>query len=79
MGAQIILCDPHRAVVVGPRRLVGQQVSSPDIRAGMALVLAALAADGRTTIGNVRQIDRGYAQIDEKLRRLGARIERVEG
>lgn len=78
MGAQIILCDPHRAVVVGPRRLVGQQVSSPDIRAGMALVLAALAADGVTTIGNVRQIDRGYEQIDEKLRKLGARIERVE-
>lgn len=78
MGAQIILCDPHRAVVVGPRKLVGQQVSSPDIRAGMALVLAALAADGVTTIGNVRQIDRGYEQIDEKLRQLGARIERVE-
>lgn len=79
MGAQIILCDPHRVVVVGPRRLNGQQVSSPDIRAGMALVLAALAADGVTTIGNVRQIDRGYEQIDEKLRRLGARIERVGG
>lgn len=79
MGAQIILCDPHRAVVVGPRRLVGQRVSSPDIRAGMALVLAALAADGVTTIGNVHQIDRGYEQIDEKLRQLGARIERVEG
>lgn len=79
MGAQIILCDPHRAVVVGPRRLAGQQVSSPDIRAGMALVLAALAADGITTIGNVRQIDRGYEQIDVKLRELGARIDRVEG
>jgi UDP-N-acetylglucosamine 1-carboxyvinyltransferase len=78
MGAQIILCDPHRAVVVGPSRLVGQQVSSPDIRAGMALVLAALAANGTTTIGNVRQIDRGYEAIDEKLRRLGAHIERVE-
>lgn len=78
MGAQIILCDPHRAVVVGPSRLVGQQVSSPDIRAGMALVLAALAANGVTTIGNVRQIDRGYEAIDEKLRRLGAKIERVE-
>ncbi|HRW09868.1 MAG TPA: UDP-N-acetylglucosamine 1-carboxyvinyltransferase, partial [Caldilineaceae bacterium] len=76
MGAQIILCDPHRAVVVGPRRLTGQQVSSPDIRAGMALVLAALAADGVTTIGNVRQIDRGYEQIDTKLRQLGAHIER---
>ncbi len=79
MGAQIILCDPHRAVVVGPRKLMGQQVSSPDIRAGMALVLAALAADGVTTIGNVRQIDRGYEHIDAKLRPLGARIERVDG
>jgi UDP-N-acetylglucosamine 1-carboxyvinyltransferase len=78
MGAQIILCDPHRAVVVGPRRLIGQPVSSPDIRAGMALVLAALAADGVTTIGNVQQIDRGYQRIDEKLRSLGARIQRVE-
>ncbi len=78
MGAQIILCDPHRAVVVGPRRLVGQQVTSPDIRAGMALVLAALAADGVTTIGNVQQIDRGYHKIDDKLRKLGAKIERSE-
>jgi UDP-N-acetylglucosamine 1-carboxyvinyltransferase len=78
MGAQIILCDPHRAVVVGPRRLVGQPVTSPDIRAGMALVLAALAADGVTTIGNVQQIDRGYQQIDEKLRALGAKIDRTE-
>ena len=78
MGAQIILCDPHRAVVVGPRQLVGQPVSSPDIRAGMALVLAALAADGLTTIGNVQQIDRGYQRIDEKLRNLGARIQRTE-
>ncbi|HXF64204.1 MAG TPA: UDP-N-acetylglucosamine 1-carboxyvinyltransferase [Caldilineaceae bacterium] len=77
MGAQIILCDPHRAVVVGPSRLVGQPVSSPDIRAGMALVLAALVADGVTTIGNVQQIDRGYERIDEKLRSLGARIQRV--
>jgi UDP-N-acetylglucosamine 1-carboxyvinyltransferase len=78
MGAQIILCDPHRAVIVGPSKLVGQQVSSPDIRAGMALVLAALAAQGITSIGNVRQIDRGYERIDEKLRALGAHIERVE-
>jgi UDP-N-acetylglucosamine 1-carboxyvinyltransferase len=78
MGAQIILCDPHRAVVVGPRRLVGQPVSSPDIRAGMALVLAALAAEGVTTIGNVQQIDRGYQRIDEKLRNLGARIQRID-
>jgi UDP-N-acetylglucosamine 1-carboxyvinyltransferase len=78
MGAQIILCDPHRAVVVGPRRLIGQTVTSPDIRAGMALVLAALAADGVTTIGNIQQIDRGYQNIDRKLRALGARIDRVE-
>ena len=79
MGAQIILCDPHRAVVVGPSKLVGQKVSSPDIRAGMALVLAALAAEGITTIGNVQQIDRGYERMEEKLRLLGAQIERVEG
>ena len=77
MGAQIILCDPHRAVVVGPSRLTGQHVTSPDIRAGMALVLAALVADGVTTIGNVQQIDRGYQDIDVKLRALGANIERV--
>ena len=77
MGAQIILCDPHRAVIVGPRKLTGQHVTSPDIRAGMALVLAALAADGVTTIGNVEQIDRGYERIDDKLRSLGARIDRI--
>ena len=78
MGAQIILCDPHRAVIVGPSRLHGEEVSSPDIRAGMALVLAALAADGVTTIGNVHIIDRGYQRIDEKLNALGASIRRVE-
>ena len=78
MGAQVILCDPHRAVVVGPSQLVGQQITSPDIRAGMALILAALAAQGKTTIGNIQQIDRGYQKIDEKLRALGARIERVD-
>lgn len=77
MGAQIILCDPHRAVVVGPSRLSGQHVSSPDIRAGMALVLAALVAQGTTVIDNVQQIDRGYEDIDVKLRALGARVERV--
>lgn len=77
MGAQIILCDPHRAVIVGPSKLTGQHVTSPDIRAGMALVLAALAAAGTTTIGNVEQIDRGYERIDDKLRSLGARIERT--
>ena len=78
MGAQIILCDPHRAVIVGPSQLVGQHVSSPDIRAGMALVLAALAAQGTTTIDNIQQIDRGYLRIDEKLRGLGAKIRREE-
>jgi UDP-N-acetylglucosamine 1-carboxyvinyltransferase len=78
MGAQIIQCDPHRVVIVGPQQLHGQPVFSPDIRAGMALVLAALAAEGTTTIGNVEQIDRGYQQIDDKLRALGARIERHE-
>ena len=78
MGAQIIVCDPHRVVVVGPARLVGQEVSSPDIRAGMALVLAALNAEGRTLIGNIEQIDRGYQRVDEKLRAVGARIERVD-
>ena len=78
MGAQIIVCDPHRIVVVGPSRLVGQEVSSPDIRAGMALVLAALSAEGRTLIGNIEQIDRGYQRVDEKLRAVGARIERVD-
>jgi UDP-N-acetylglucosamine 1-carboxyvinyltransferase len=78
MGAQIVLCDPHRCIVNGPSQLIGERVESPDIRAGLALVLAALAADGVTTIGNVEQIDRGYQQIDEKLRSLGAQIERVE-
>lgn len=78
MGAQIIVCDPHRVVVVGPSQLVGQEVSSPDIRAGMALVLAALSAEGRTLIGNIEQIDRGYQRVDEKLRAVGARIERVD-
>jgi UDP-N-acetylglucosamine 1-carboxyvinyltransferase len=77
MGANIILCDPHRAVVTGPARLRGQRVESPDIRAGMAMLIAALCADGTSEIGNVRQIDRGYERIDERLRTLGARIERV--
>jgi UDP-N-acetylglucosamine 1-carboxyvinyltransferase len=77
MGARIILCDPHRAVVSGPSRLFGYRMESPDIRAGMALLLAALAADGESVIGNVGQIDRGYERIDERLRQLGASIERV--
>jgi UDP-N-acetylglucosamine 1-carboxyvinyltransferase len=79
MGARIILCDPHRAVVTGPAKLVAQQMSSPDIRAGMAMLLAALCADGTSTIGNIGEIDRGYERIDERLRSLGAHIERVEG
>jgi UDP-N-acetylglucosamine 1-carboxyvinyltransferase len=77
MGARITLCDPHRAIVSGPSRLHGERVESPDIRAGMAMLIAALAADGRSEIGNIRQIDRGYEQIDERLRGLGAQIERV--
>lgn len=76
MGAQIILCDPHRVVVVGPSRLVGQRVQSPDVRAGMAMLIAALCAQGVTTIHNVRNIDRGYERIEQKLQALGARIER---
>ena len=78
MGARIILCDPHRAVVTGPAKLRGQRMESPDIRAGMAMLLASLCADGPSTIGAVYQIDKGYERIDERLRALGARIERVE-
>jgi UDP-N-acetylglucosamine 1-carboxyvinyltransferase len=77
MGADITLCDPHRAIVNGPSRLRGEPVESPDIRAGMAVLLAALCAKGRTEIGNIRQIDRGYERIDQRLRELGASIERV--
>ena len=77
MGADIVMCDPHRAIVTGPRRLRGERVESPDIRAGMAMLLAALCAQGRCEIGNIRQIDRGYERIDERLRDLGAHIERV--
>jgi UDP-N-acetylglucosamine 1-carboxyvinyltransferase len=77
MGARITLCDPHRAIVSGPSRLHGERVESPDIRAGMAMLIAALAAEGTSEIGNIRQIDRGYERIDERLRGLGAQIERV--
>jgi UDP-N-acetylglucosamine 1-carboxyvinyltransferase len=79
MGARIILCDPHRAVVTGPAKLVGQRMESPDIRAGMAMLLAALCAEGESTIGAAYQIDKGYERIDERLRALGAKIERVVG
>jgi UDP-N-acetylglucosamine 1-carboxyvinyltransferase len=78
MGARIILCDPHRAVVTGPAQLYGERLESPDIRAGMAMVIAALCAEGTSTIGNIGQIDRGYERIDERLRGLGAQIERDE-
>lgn len=76
MGARIVLCDPHRAVITGPAPLYGARVESPDIRAGMAMLIAGLAAGGVTTIGNIRQIDRGYERIDERLRAVGARITR---
>jgi UDP-N-acetylglucosamine 1-carboxyvinyltransferase len=78
MGARIILCDPHRAVVTGPAKLYAQRLESPDIRAGMAMVIAALCAEGRSSIGNIGQIDRGYERIDERLRQLGASIERAD-
>jgi len=78
MGAAITICDPHRAIINGPRQLRGGRVESPDIRAGMAMLIAALCADGVTEIGNIRQIDRGYERIDERLRELGARITRLE-
>jgi UDP-N-acetylglucosamine 1-carboxyvinyltransferase len=77
MGARIILCDPHRCVVQGPSPLRGDEVESPDIRAGMALLIAALCAEGQSIIRNIRQIDRGYERVEKKLRPLGARIERV--
>lgn len=76
MGAQIVLCDPHRCIVQGPTKLIGEQVDSPDIRAGLSLVLAALAAKGKSVIRNVGQIDRGYESIEIKLKSLGADITR---
>ena len=80
MGAQIILCDPHRATVIGQDkniRLKGTVMSSPDIRAGVALLIAALSADGKSVIHNIEQIDRGYQNIDKRLNALGADIQRV--
>jgi UDP-N-acetylglucosamine 1-carboxyvinyltransferase len=78
MGARITLCDPHRAIVSGPSRLHAERLESPDIRAGMAMLIAALAAQGTSEIGNIIQIDRGYERIDERLRRLGAQIHRFD-
>jgi UDP-N-acetylglucosamine 1-carboxyvinyltransferase len=77
MGARIVLCDPHRCIVQGPSWLRGEQLESPDIRAGMALVIAALAAHGQSIIRKIGQIDRGYERVDEKIRALGGKIERV--
>ncbi|MBA3412318.1 MAG: UDP-N-acetylglucosamine 1-carboxyvinyltransferase [Actinobacteria bacterium] len=79
MGARIILCDPHRAIVSGPAKLYGQEMESPDIRAGWAMLIASLCAEGSSTIGNVDQIVRGYERIEERLRSLGARISRADG
>jgi UDP-N-acetylglucosamine 1-carboxyvinyltransferase len=81
MGAQIILCDPHRATVIGQNRqfpLRGISMSSPDIRAGVALLIAAMSAEGCSVIDNIEQIDRGYYQIDQRLNALGAKIQRTE-
>jgi len=80
MGAQIILCDPHRATVIGLNNqyaLRGIQMTSPDIRAGVALLIAALSAEGKSVIHNIEQIDRGYQYIDERLKKLGAQITRI--
>jgi UDP-N-acetylglucosamine 1-carboxyvinyltransferase len=79
MGAKLILCDPHRVVVTGKSPLYGQELVSPDIRAGMALVIAALCAEGESIIHNIQQIDRGYERIDQRLVALGAKIQRVPG
>ncbi|MCK4797705.1 MAG: UDP-N-acetylglucosamine 1-carboxyvinyltransferase [Spirochaetes bacterium] len=77
MGAKIVLCDPHRSVISGPSRLRGQELTSPDIRAGMAMVLAALCAEGKSVIQNVIQIERGYENLPQRLKTLGAKIEEV--
>ena len=77
MGARIVLCDPHRAIVSGPTQLRGSTLESPDIRAGMAMLLAALCAKGKSVINNIGQIERGYERIDERLRALGANVERI--
>jgi len=78
MGARIILCDPYRCLIQGPNRLYGEHLESPDIRAGMSMLLAALAAKGQSTMRNISQIERGYQDVDKKLRALGAKIERVK-
>jgi UDP-N-acetylglucosamine 1-carboxyvinyltransferase len=77
MGADIIMCDPHRVVINGPTQLTGRKLTSPDLRAGIAIIIAALIAEGQTEIDNIYQIDRGYENIDERLRLLGADIKRI--
>ena len=77
MGANIIMCDPHRIVVQGPTKLAGKKLASPDIRAGIALVLAGSIAEGETVIDNIYQIDRGYEEIDKRLREIGVNIKRI--
>jgi UDP-N-acetylglucosamine 1-carboxyvinyltransferase len=77
MGARIVLCDPHRAVISGPSKLKAARLESPDIRAGMAMLIAAMGAEGTSTINNAQQIERGYERIDERLNAIGARIRRV--
>jgi UDP-N-acetylglucosamine 1-carboxyvinyltransferase len=79
MGARIVLCDPHRAVISGPTRLTGSELQSPDVRAGMAMVIAAMAAEGKSRIANVYQIERGYENIAARLSSLGGRISLVNG
>ena len=78
MGANIVMNDPHRVTVTGPTKLVGRKITSPDLRAGITLLLAGLIADGKTKIENIYQIDRGYEKIEERLQKLGAEIKRVE-
>jgi UDP-N-acetylglucosamine 1-carboxyvinyltransferase len=79
MGARIVLCDPHRAVVTGPSRLTGSELHSPDVRAGMAMIIAAMCAQGKSVIRNVYQIERGYENLVERLSSLGARICKTGG
>ncbi|HPB48265.1 MAG TPA: UDP-N-acetylglucosamine 1-carboxyvinyltransferase, partial [Exilispira sp.] len=78
LGASLVLCDPHRVVVSGPTKMIPGKVTSPDIRAGMSLLIATLLADGESIIQNIKQIDRGYEKIDERLNKLGAKIFREE-
>jgi UDP-N-acetylglucosamine 1-carboxyvinyltransferase len=78
MGADIVICDPHRVIITGPAKLFGKKLSSPDLRAGITMLIAGMIAEGTTTIENIYQIDRGYEKIEERLANLGAKIKRVE-